>query len=216
MIAEGLLRAHLPDTEWRILVTKLGYSAGFLIVILGRQQLFTENTLTPILPLLQKRPQASLANVARLWGIVLLANLLGALAIALTITHVGVFESSTVDAFREIGAQAIQPSFGALLVRGIFAGWLIALMVWLLPFAEAARVFVIVIITYLVGLGEFSHIIAGAVEVFTLAAAGDAGWGEVLAGYALPTLVGNVIGGVTLVAMLNHAQVTAGGAAKDL
>jgi formate/nitrite transporter FocA (FNT family) len=216
MIAEGLLRAHLPDTDWRILVAKFGYSAGFLIVILGRQQLFTENTLTPILPLLQKRPQASLGNVARLWATVLLANLLGALAIAFTVTRLDVFESSTVDAFREIGAQAIEPSFGALLVRGIFAGWLIALMVWLLPFAEAARVFVIVVITYLVGLGEFSHIIAGAVEVFTLAAAGDAGWGQVLGGYALPTLIGNVIGGVTLVATLNHAQVTAGGAAKDL
>jgi len=88
--------------------------------------------------------------------------------------------------------------------------------VWLLPFAESARVLVIILVTYLVGLGEFSHVIAGAVEVFTLAAAGGAGWGEVIGGYLVPTLIGNVIGGVMLVAMLNHAQVTAGGAAKDL
>ena len=50
MIAEGLLTNYLPDAHWRPLVAKFGYSVGFLIVILGRQQLFTENTLTPILP----------------------------------------------------------------------------------------------------------------------------------------------------------------------
>src|SRR5947209_2624298 len=55
LVAEGLLRSHLPETEWRTVITKFGYSIGFLIVILGRQQLFTENTLTVILPLLQKK-----------------------------------------------------------------------------------------------------------------------------------------------------------------
>ncbi len=69
----------------------------------------------------------------------------------------------------------------------------------------------IIIITYLVGLGEFSHIIAGSIETFTLAAMGGAPWSTVLGDYVLPTLIGNVLGGVTLVATLNHAQVTAGG-----
>jgi formate/nitrite transporter FocA (FNT family) len=216
MIAEGLLRANLPEAHWNILVTKFGYCAGFLIVVLGRQQLFTENTLTPILPLLQKRPQASVRNVMRLWITVLLANMLGALVVAFAVTHTDGFSAEASQAFRDIGAQAMQPSFGGHIMRGIFAGWLIALMVWVLPFAESARVWVIIVLTYLVGLGEFSHIIAGAVEVFTLAAAGGAGWGEVVGGYLVPTLIGNVIGGVMLVAMLNHAQVTAGGAAKDL
>lgn len=216
MIGEGLLRANLPEAHWNILVTKFGYCAGFLIVVLGRQQLFTENTLTPILPLLQRRPQARITNVLRLWGTVLFANLLGALVVAFAVTHTDGFSAEATTAFREIGAIAIQPSFGGHILRGIFAGWLIALMVWVLPFAETARVWVIIILTYLVGLGEFSHVIAGAVEVFTLAAAGGAGWGEVIGGYIVPTLIGNIIGGVMLVAMLNHAQVTAGGAAKDL
>src|SRR4051812_42738498 len=83
LITEGVMRAHLPDTHWRLLVAKLGYSVGFLMVILGRQQLFTENTLTPMLPLLQRRDGKTFMNVMRLWGIVLLANLLGAAAIAL-------------------------------------------------------------------------------------------------------------------------------------
>jgi formate/nitrite transporter FocA (FNT family) len=216
MIAEGLLKTHLPEGDWNILVTKFGYCAGFLIVVLGRQQLFTENTLTPILPLLQRRRQATVVNVLRLWSAVLLANLLGALVVALAVTHTDGFSAEALTSFTEIGAQAMQPTFAGNIIRGIFAGWLIALMVWVLPFAESARVWVIIILTYIVGLGEFSHVIAGAVEVFTLAAAGGAGWGEVLVGYLVPTFIGNVIGGVMLVAMLNHAQVTAGGAAKDL
>src|SRR3954454_9630144 len=75
MVAEGLLTAHLPDAPWRPLVAKLGYSVAFLIVVLGRQQLFTENTLSPVLPLLKRKDRATAANVLRLWGVVLAANL---------------------------------------------------------------------------------------------------------------------------------------------
>lgn len=216
MIAEGLLTAYLPDADWRPLVSKLGYSAGFLIVILGRQQLFTENTLTPILPLLQRRPSARPRNVMRLWSIVLIGNLLGGVAVALVAAHSSAFDADVQAAFVALGRKAMENGFGTVLLRGIFAGWLIALMVWLLPFAETARVWVIILITYLVGLGEFSHVIAGSIEVFTLAASGGQSWPGVLGSYVVPTLIGNIVGGVTLVAMLNHAQVTAGGDAGDL
>jgi formate/nitrite transporter FocA (FNT family) len=210
LIAEGLLRAHLPDAHWRPMIAKFGYSIGFLIVILGRQQLFTENTLTPILPLLQRKDGKTLANVGRLWSIVLLANLIGGAAVACAVIKTPAFESSVRATFIELGQAAMSHPFGTVLIKGVFAGWLIALMVWLLPFAEAARVHVIIIITYLVGLGELSHIIAGSIEVFVLAWAGVRPWTEVLGGYVLPALIGNVLGGVTLVAALNHAQVVAG------
>jgi len=216
MIAEGLLQAYLPDEHWRPLVAKFGYSAGFLIVILGRQQLFTENTLTPVLPLLQRRPHATVANVGRLWLIVLVSNLIGALAVALVVANTELFNLGVREAFSEIGHKALEPAFGNVMLRGIFAGWLIALMVWLLPFAETARVWVIILVTYLVGLGSFSHIIAGAVEVFTVAAMGQESWAKVFGVYIVPTLIGNVFGGVTLVAMLNHAQVVAGEGGQDI
>lgn len=211
MIAEGLLHAHLPETPWRPLVSKFGYSVGFLIVILGRQQLFTENTLKPILPLLKRKPGATVGNVARLWAVVLVANLLGALAIALVCARTEAFDPQVRESFAVLGRRAMEPGLGVTLLRGVFAGWLIALMVWLLPFAETARVWVIVILTYFVGLGHFSHVIAGAVEVFALSAAGQTSWASALGGYVLPALAGNILGGVTLVATLNHAQVVAGG-----
>lgn len=210
MIAEGLLTSRLPDEHWRPLVAKFGYSAGFLIVILGRQQLFTENTLTPILPLLLRKARATLLNVLRLWAVVLIANLLGALAVALVVAYTNAFDAEVRSTFAEMGIKALEPGAASIFLRGIFAGWLIALMVWLLPFAESARVWVIILVTYLVGIGHFSHIIAGAVEVFTAAAMGRDSWLHVLGSFILPTLIGNIIGGVTLVAVLNHAQVVSG------
>jgi hypothetical protein len=84
--------------------------------------------------------------------------------------------------------------------------WLIALMVWMLPGAETSKVSVIVIMTWIIGVAGFAHVIAGGTEVFYAAIRGEASWAEVVAGFIVPTLVGNVFGGVTLVAGLNHAQ----------
>ncbi|HEX5476000.1 MAG TPA: formate/nitrite transporter family protein [Vicinamibacterales bacterium] len=206
MVVEALLRSHLPAGVWRPLVSKLGYSVGFLIVILGRQQLFTENTLTVILPLLRIRRLGLLRNVLRLWFIVLIANLIGAWLFAAAVAHLPVLEPPVMDAVRSIGFEAAAHSWMEVLLRGIFAGWLIALMVWLLPFAESARVGVIILVTYVVGLGAFSHVIAGSVEVFAAAHLGAISWPQAVVGYTLPSLLGNTIGGVALVAALAHVQ----------
>lgn len=210
LVAEGLLRAHVPDVLWRPLITHLGYSVGFLIVVLGRQQLFTENTLTVIIPLLKQRTLAVLGKVLRLWAVVLAANLVGALLFALIVGHTDVFEAEIRQNFAEIAREALRGDFWTTVLRGVFAGWLIALMVWLLPAAESARVIVIAILTYLVALGGFAHIVAGAVEVFYLGITGAASWGEICGGFLAPTLIGNILGGVSLVAALNHAQVVSG------
>lgn len=209
-VAEALLQSALPDTPWRPLVSKFGYSVGFLIVILGRQQLFTENTLTPVLSLLNRRDRSTLLNVLRLWGVVLAANLVGAFLFAFVIGNSEAFQGDVRKTFTEMGVGALNADFWTTMLRAVFAGWLIALMVWLLPSAETGRIWVIIIITYVVGLGGFSHIIAGSTETFYAAITGHAAWGEVLLGYTIPTLIGNILGGVSLVAALNHAQVVSG------
>jgi formate-nitrite transporter family protein len=210
LLVEALLRSHLPDASWRPLVTKLGYGVGFLIVVLGRQQLFTENTLTVILPLLRVWSGGVLMNVVRLWAVVFAANVVGAALFAVAIVHLPVLEASVERAALEIASEAMRPGPFGIFVRGIFAGWLIAIMVWLLPFAESARVAVIMIVTYVVGLAAFSHVVAGSVEVFTLAASGLMRWWQVLAFFTLPALAGNTLGGVALVAALSHAQFVEG------
>src|SRR5581483_9864408 len=123
-IGEGLLKTYVPHRPWAPLISKLGYSIGFIIVILGRQQLFTENTLTPMLPLLNKKDAATFANVMRLWGVVLVANLIGALAFALVCSRTNAFDENVRASFIELGHHAMEHGFGTVLLRGVFAGWL--------------------------------------------------------------------------------------------
>ncbi|GAA0580339.1 formate/nitrite transporter family protein [Rhizomicrobium electricum] len=206
-ITEGLLAHALPAGPARTILAPLGYTIGFLIVVLGRQQLFTENTLTPVLPLLHNRNGETLVKVLRLWAIVLVANLAGALAIAAILAHVPLFESGVYASLADLAGKTIQDGFGVTFARAVFAGWLIALMVWLLPAAEGARPTIIAVITYVIALAQFSHIIAGSVDCAYLAFAGMAGWDDFVLRFFLPTLLGNICGGVALVAALNYGQV---------
>ena len=102
----------------------------------GGSKFFTENTLTPILPLLHNRDLGTLGSVARLWALVLASNLAGTWAVASVLAHTSIFEPRIVDAFVEISRHTVEGDFTSTLVRAIFAGWLIALMAWLLPAAR--------------------------------------------------------------------------------
>src|ERR1700684_2584981 len=209
-VAQGVLMVHLPDQPWRPLIAGIGYSVGFLIVILGRQQLFTENTLTVVLPLLLRKELSTLLRMLRLWVVVLAANLVGTFLFALCVGRIGIFDAHTQQCLTQIGFAHIGAGFGTVLVRAIFAGWLIALMVWLLPSAESARVSIIIIITYLIGISGFNHIIAGSTTMLFLVVTKSISWGTYVVQFFIPTLIGNVIGGLALVAALGHAQVIGG------
>lgn len=209
-IAEGLLTARLPDQPWRPLIARAGYCIGFLITILGRQQLFTENTVTVVLPLLLRKDLDTLWRMLRLWAVVLAGNLVGTFLFALCLGKLGIFDAHTQQCLTEIGLAHIGAGFGTVLIRAIFAGWLIALMVWLLPGAESARVSIIIIVTYLVGISGFSHIVAGSTTMFFLLVTKAISWSVFIVEFFIPTLLGNVIGGLSLVSALGHAQVVGG------
>ena len=206
-IAEALLQSALPEAPWRPLVTKFGYSIGFVIVILGRQQLFTENTLTPVIHVLRERRWDVFWNALRLWSVVLAANVLGTMVFGIGLYLADMFNPAQTAAMTAVAGHVVMQEFQDTLLSAVLAGWLIALMVWLLPAAETARVAVIIIITYLVGLGGFSHIIAGSTLAFYTLATDITTLGAVLGNFFLPTLLGNIIGGVAFVAALNYAQV---------
>ena len=207
LVAQGLLHAYLPAAPWRPLIDNLGYSVGFFIVVMGRQQLFTENTLTAMLPLLAHPDWHTFFKVARLWLVILVANLVGALIFATIVEHTAIFPANIQASFGEIAQHSLRGGFGLTILRGIFAGWLIALMVWLLPASESTKLHIIILLTYLVALGGFAHIIAGSVDVLYLVNTGAVSWDGYLLGFMLPTLIGNIIGGVSLVAALNFGQV---------
>ncbi len=206
MITMGVLLAHMPDTPWRHLVASFGYTVGFLIVILGRQQLFTENTLTPLLPIFYDFKTWRFAKLARLWAVILAGNLMAALVTSALVAFSGAFPADSLGAFDDLARAATAHPFWVLFAKAIFAGWLIALMVWLLPLAEGAAVFVIIILTYVVAAADFGHIIAGSVEAFYGAWRGAIGWGDV-SRFIIPTLLGNSIGGVAFVAAISTAEI---------
>ncbi|HEV7265296.1 MAG TPA: formate/nitrite transporter family protein [Falsiroseomonas sp.] len=207
LLTEGLLMAGLPDASWRRLVASFGYTVGFLIVVLGRQQLFTENTITPVLPLLRQRDRTTLWRVLRLWGLVLAANMAGAWAFAAVLAHTAAFGPEVKDALSRIARHVPDGAFWTVFLKAVFAGWLIALMVWLLPAAETSRPFIIVVVTYVVAIGGLAHVIVGSVEVLYLVESGRAAWADFALRFFAPTLLGNVVGGVALVAALNYGQV---------
>jgi formate/nitrite transporter FocA (FNT family) len=207
LVVQGEFHAKLPAGPVRVFLAPVGYTVGFLIVVLGRQQLFTENTLTPILPLLHNRNLATLRRVIRLWLLVLGANVFGTWLFAAAVAYTSVFEPSLRDAFAEISRATLEGSFAQTFLRAIFAGWLIALMVWLLPASEGSRPLIILIITYVVGLCGFAHIIAGSVECAFLVLIEAVSVRDFVVGFFCPTLLGNVLGGTALVAVLNYGQV---------
>ena len=207
-VAEAVLMAHLPDTPWRPLISRAGYCIGFLIVILGRQQLFTENTLTVILPLLARKDLVTLMRVLRLWGVVLCTNLAELSFCSVHCTN-RVVRGPCSTVFARSRARAHGDRLRHCIRASIFAGWLIALMVWLLPAADSGKLSIIIIVTYLVGIGGFSHIVAGSTTALFLVLTKSISWGPCFALFFIPTLLGNIIGGVSLVAALGHAQVVA-------
>lgn len=207
LMAMGLLYSRLPDGESAQVIASFGYSAGFLAVILARQQLFTENTLTAVLPVMTTPTLSNAGRLLRLWGVVLLGNLAGTLLVAWVMLELPIFDTKTDLAFLEVGRKVMQNDIGQMFAKGIISGWMIATMVWMIPSMEHAKIGIIVLITYLMALGDFTHIVMGSVEVSYLVWAGEETWSTFWLDFALPTLAGNIIGGSFIFALISHAQV---------
>lgn len=209
LLLQGAFKHYVPDVSWERLITSLGYPAGFVAVTLGRQQLYTETTLTAFLPFLHHRRADVFGNVLRLWLVVLIANIIGAILFAWSAAWTAAFSPELKRTFAEIGAHEMGYGFATAFVKGIFGGWMIALMVWLMPPAETSRIWVIALITYCLAVTELTHVIAGSIDSLFVVFSGQASLGSFAWNFFLPTLIGNTIGGVVFVATLNHAQVAA-------
>ncbi|WP_268796868.1 formate/nitrite transporter family protein [Pseudomonas huanghezhanensis] len=207
LMAMGLLNSRLPDSESFKAIASFGYCAGFLAVILARQQLFTENTLTAVLPIMTKFTVKNIARLFRLWGVVLVGNLCGTLLVAYVMLHLPIFDTRTDHAFLEIGRKIMENDVGTMFAKGIISGWMIATMVWMIASMESAKVVIIIMITYLMALGDFTHIVVGSAEVSYLVFAGELPWKDFWMVFAGPTLAGNIIGGSFIFALISHAQI---------
>jgi formate/nitrite transporter FocA (FNT family) len=208
VLCKGFLVSILPDADWADGVSSLGYTVGFLIVILGRMQLFTENTITPILPLFLTPTVAKLAQIGRLWGTVLAANLVGCAAAALLIVYGRILPDERFVGVLKLSRHFAEATAFEHFAWGIPAGFIIAALVWVLPRMESAgEILIIVILTYVISVGGMSHVVAGSTELFILVALGEVGAMTALVHGILPALFGNVLGGTGIFAALTYAQV---------
>lgn len=207
VFGQAIFHNLLPDTEWRPLVASIGNTFGFLIVILSRHQLFTENTITPILPLMVRRSWRCLYAVGRLWLVVAAANLVGAFVFALFWSYSGVADHAIVRAMVDLGHEAMSYGWLEMLSRATAAGFLMASLVWMLPSSKGAEFLSIMLVTYLMAIGGLAHIVSGGVEVLILLLAGQAAAWDVIFNFGVPVFVGNVIGGTALFSVVVYAQV---------
>jgi len=206
MVASGALKAYLPDVPFAHLVASLGYSTGFVIVIMARQQLFTENTLTVVLPLISAPSWHKLGLMLRLWAVVFVANIVGIALFALAVAKLPLFPPTLDDAIAALGTTLMSYSVPQMFVKAVAGGWIIATMVWLMP-AAATRLWIIVGLTWLIAAASLVHAIGSAGEVFYLVFAGRLPWPEVFWHYLGPVLAGNIVGGTLIFTLISHAQV---------
>jgi formate/nitrite transporter FocA (FNT family) len=207
LLAQAILRQHLPDAPWQPLVTSFGYSIGFVMVVLSRQQLFTENTVTVVLPVMADFTAKNLRSLVRMWTVVLLANMTGTLFASLFCTFTPVLPPELRDGMIAVSRHILDHSWLETAFMAVGAGFLMAAMVWLLPGAEASQFYVVVMMTWLIAAGGFTHVVAGSMEAFMLALNGGLGFWAMLGDFFVPVLIGNVIGGTALFALLAYAQV---------
>lgn len=207
LLAQAVLQAHLPNEPWTPLIVSFGYSVGFVMVVLSRQQLFTESTITAVLPVMADPTLANLWRLGRMWSVVLLANTVGTLVAAVLCTFTPVLTPELKTAMIGIAGQITGHTWTEMTFRAIASGFLIAAMVWLIPSAEAAQFHVIVLITYLIAASGFMHIVAGSAEAFLLVLNGQMSAPAMVLNFFIPVLLGNVIGGTALFGLIAYAQV---------
>jgi formate/nitrite transporter FocA (FNT family) len=206
-IAQGVLYAELEEHPYRSLLASFGYALGFILVILSRLQLFTENTLTVLLPFLQKPNSGILRQIARLWSVVLVANLVGTGAVALLMKAAPIMSPEHMSGMLEVAGHYLERSALECFVQAIPGGLYIAAIVWMLPSAKGSEIFLITAFTVLMVIGGFTHVITGSAELFALVLEGRLDPLRAIGSMLLPVLLGNILGGSGLFALLAYGQV---------
>ena len=182
------------------------YPIGFVFIVLGSYQLFTENTLTPVTLVLTRL--ASIPSLLRLWAIVLVANVVGAGIIAFFFARTGVFEPAIAETARSFGDHALHVPWWDLFYKGAAAGGLVASMVWLTHAARdtTTRFFIVFAIMFLIPASGLYHCVVGACEVLYMVFIGAASPIPAFTEFFLPVVLGNTLGGIGFVAIVNFSM----------
>jgi len=208
-LATAIAAALLGNSGGAQFIVHTLYPIGFIVVILGRSQLFTENTLYPVALVLTER--GHVRDTIRLWALVLPSNICGALLFALLVTKTGAIKPEFVTAMAQMGVVASGGGIWPIFWSAVIGGWIIAMVAWLVSASHSitGSVALIWLLTFVVGLGGFAHCIATSGEILAAVLTHQLGVLD-YARWIVPAVAGNICGGVLLVTLLEYGQTNAG------
>ena len=204
-----VLAAVPSETLGSRLISAMVYAIGFIIVIVGRSELFTEHTTLAILPLLSGR--TTLSRVARLWSLVYVGNLVGAAGFAAFGAPLGIglgiFKAEDVARMSHHLTD-----FSALVIFGsaVAAGWMMGLVSWLVTASRdtMAQILIILLVAGAISFLHLHHSIAGSVELLMGVFVAGVPFTEYLRFLGLAT-VGNAVGGFVFVGLIKYGHISA-------
>jgi formate/nitrite transporter FocA (FNT family) len=189
-------------------LSALLYPLGFVFIIIGGYQLYTENTLPPVVLLLERL--VSVPHLLKIWGVVVAGNFVGGGVGAFVLAQAGVFSSETAQAAAYLSRKGLETPFWDLFFKAVFAGLIVAGVVWLVYTVRdsIARVVIVYLAFLAVPFGNLFHVVVSFTEVMYLVFTGQGPLLGGLFGFVLPVLLGNTVGGVVLVTVVNYFQTT--------
>jgi formate-nitrite transporter family protein len=205
-LSVSAVKAALGGAPWTDFIALLFYPVGFLAVILGRAQLFTENTLYPVALILAERRHVW--ATVRLWLVVFPSNIAGAFLFALLAARTAALKPAMLQSLARMGTAAATAGPRHIFWSAVVGGWMIALVAWLVSGSHSitGSFAVIWTLAFIVGLGHFAHCIAASGEILAAVLSHGLRAGDYFRWLA-PATLGNVVGGIVLVTLLEYGQI---------
>ena len=202
-----LLYASLTaSTDGHPILSKLLYPLGFIYIIIGGYQLYTENTLPPVALTLERL--ASVPALLRHWSIVLAGNFTGGALGAVALSWGGVFDEPAATAAMELAEKGVATPWWTLFSKAAFAGLIVAGVVWIVYASQdtISRLVVVYMAFLAIPLGNLFHVVVSFTEMVYMVLAGELALFVGVTEFVLPVLLGNTIGGIVLVTVVNYFQ----------
>ncbi|MEJ2005888.1 MAG: formate/nitrite transporter family protein [Cyclobacteriaceae bacterium] len=185
----------------------LSYPIGFVFVVIGRSELFTEHTTLAVIPVLNG--STNFLSLMKTWGLVFAGNLFGGYLMSFILTRIGPpMDIISIEAFNYLAHKMVDYSWDLMLGSSIIAGWLMGLLSWLVTSSQEtiSRIVMVILVTFLIGMGGLHHSIVGSIEVFAGVLTGGISLGDYMH-FQWWTTLGNIIGGVVFVSLIKFSTI---------
>lgn len=207
VVASASMGGSINEPSLGLLLGALLFPIGFVILLIGKTELFTENFLIPVVAVVKQR--GSIYQLGKLWGLTLVFNLLGSIVFGYLISRGDVLAGSSAEEMRQLAVHKVSYDLETAFIKSIFAGWLMTTLTWLLISAKGigSQLAIIWMIASLIVLGQFIHVVISSSEVFMgMFLGADITVMDWFLRSFLPSLVGNLLGGLIFVTLIGYVQ----------